>query len=48
MELQSRLVKLPRQNPADRLLVDTALVYDLVFITADQKNLDSDGHEICF
>jgi PIN domain nuclease of toxin-antitoxin system len=46
--IQSRLVKLPHQDPADRFLVATALVYDLTFMTVDQKILDSDRVEICF
>jgi PIN domain nuclease of toxin-antitoxin system len=44
----SRQVKLPHQDPADRFLVATALVYDLTFMTMDQKILDSDRFEICF
>lgn len=46
--VQSRLVKLPHQDPADRFLVATALVYDLTFMTADHKILESDSREICF
>jgi PIN domain nuclease of toxin-antitoxin system len=46
--IQSRQVKLPHQDPADRFLVATALVYDLTFMTVDQKILDSDRVEICF
>ena len=46
--VQSRQVKLPHQDPADRFLVATALVYDLIFMTVDQKILDSDSREICF
>jgi len=39
---------LPHQDPADRFLVATALVYDLILMTVDQKILDSDSREICF
>ena len=46
--VQSRQVKLSHQDPADRFLVATALVYDLIFMTVDQKILDSDSSEICF
>lgn len=33
--LRSREVALPHQDPADRFLVATALVYDLTLVTAD-------------
>jgi PIN domain nuclease of toxin-antitoxin system len=33
--IRSREVALPHQDPADRLLVATALVYDLTLVTAD-------------
>jgi len=46
--VQSRNVKLPHQDPADQFLVATALVYDLILMTVDQKILDSDSREICF
>lgn len=46
--IQSRQVELPHQDPADRFLVATAMVYDLTFMTMDQKILDFDRHEICF
>ena len=39
--LKSREVVLPHQDPADRFLVATALIYDLVFVTADKTILDS-------
>ncbi len=44
----SRQIKLPHQDPADRFLVATALVYDLTFMTLDQKILDFDRFGICF
>ena len=33
--LQSRLVKLPHQDPADRFIAASAAVYDLILVTAD-------------
>jgi PIN domain nuclease of toxin-antitoxin system len=38
---QSRMVNLPHEDPADRLLVATALVYDLTLATADKRLIDS-------
>ena len=38
--IQSRLVELPHQDPADRFLAATALVYALTLVTADQRLLD--------
>jgi len=35
--IQSRVVDLPHQDPADRFLAATALVYDLIFVTADER-----------
>ncbi len=37
--VQSRLVQLAHQNPADRFLAATALVYDLTLVTADARLL---------
>lgn len=34
--IRSRSVELPHQDPADRFLVATALVYDLTFVTVDE------------
>jgi PIN domain nuclease of toxin-antitoxin system len=39
--IQSRYVDLPHQDPADRFLAATALVYDLVLVTADRRLFDS-------
>jgi PIN domain nuclease of toxin-antitoxin system len=39
--LRSREVALPHQDPADRLLVATALVYDLTLVTADATLIES-------
>lgn len=35
--IQSRYVDLPHQDPADRFLAATAMVYDLTLITADKR-----------
>lgn len=39
--IQSRFVKLPHQDPADRFLAATAIVYDLTLVTADTRIIDS-------
>ncbi len=39
--IQSRLVELGHQDPADRFIAATALVHDLVLVTADRRLLDS-------
>ena len=39
--IQSRLVDLPHQDPVDRFLAATALVYDLTLVTADDRLLQS-------
>ena len=39
--LRSREVALPHQDPADRFLVATALVYDLTLVTADDTLIDA-------
>jgi len=35
--IQSRSVDLPHQDPADRFLAATAMVYDLTLVTADTR-----------
>jgi PIN domain nuclease of toxin-antitoxin system len=35
--IQSRFIKLPHEDPADRFLAATAVVYDLTLITADSR-----------
>jgi len=35
--IQSRLVELPHQDPADRFLAATAIVYDLILVTTDTR-----------
>ncbi|MFA6111892.1 MAG: type II toxin-antitoxin system VapC family toxin [Candidatus Latescibacterota bacterium] len=37
--LQSRCVNLGHQDPADRFIAATAMVYDLVLVTADRRLL---------
>jgi len=39
--LQSRAIDLGHQDPADRFLAATALVYDLTLVTADKRLLRS-------
>ena len=39
--VQSRRIELPHQDPADRFLAATAMVYDLVLATADKKIIDN-------
>ena len=39
--IQSRYVGLPHQDPADRFLAATAIVYDLVLVTADRRLIDT-------
>lgn len=37
--IESRMLDLPHQDPADRFLAATALVYDLTLVTADERLL---------
>jgi len=39
--LQSHQVDLPHNDPADRILAATAVVYDLTLVTADERLLKS-------
>ena len=39
--IQSRSLDLPHQDPADRFLATTAIVYDLTLVTADERLLGS-------
>ena len=41
--IQSRFVNLPHQDPADRFLVATAKVYDLILVTADTRIINSEA-----
>jgi len=39
--LRSRTISLPHQDPADRFLAATALVYELTLVTADRRLVDA-------
>ena len=39
--MQSRLIDLPRQDPADRFIAASAAVYDLVLVTADKYLIEA-------
>ena len=39
--IQSRMINLTQEDPADRFLVATALVYDLKLVTADRRIITS-------
>ena len=39
--IQSRFVRLPHQDPADRFLAATAIVYDFILVTADSRILSA-------
>jgi PIN domain nuclease of toxin-antitoxin system len=41
--IQSRVVKLPHQDPADRFLAATAIVYDLTLVTAEERIISADA-----
>ena len=41
--IQSRLVDLPHQDPADRFLAATALVYGLTLVTADKRIIEAEA-----
>jgi PIN domain nuclease of toxin-antitoxin system len=38
--MESRRLHLPHKDPADRFIAATALVYDLILVTSDQKLLE--------
>ncbi len=44
--IQSRIVDLPHQDPADRFLAATAEVYKFVLVTADRRILASRGPQL--
>lgn len=44
--IMSRQIDLPHQDPADRFLAATALVYDLTLATADKRLLNSKQFKI--
>lgn len=39
--IQSRTIDLPHQDPVDRFLAATAIIYDLTLVTADEQLLAS-------
>lgn len=41
--IQSRIIEVPDQDPVDRFLAATALVYDLTLVTADDRLLGARG-----
>jgi PIN domain nuclease of toxin-antitoxin system len=41
--MHSRRVQLPHEDPADRFLAATAVVYDLTLVTADDRMLNASG-----
>ena len=41
--IQSRMVDLPHQDPADRFLAATALVYNLTLLTADKGIIEAES-----
>jgi len=44
--LRSRLVDVPHQDPADRFLAATAVVYGLTLVTADVRLIESRGFSV--
>jgi PIN domain nuclease of toxin-antitoxin system len=42
----SRRIELPHNDPADRFLAATAIVYDLVLVTADKRLLSSGQYSV--
>jgi PIN domain nuclease of toxin-antitoxin system len=44
--IQSRKINLPHQDPADRFLAATAIVYDLTLVTADRRLIDAKSFSV--
>jgi len=44
--IQSRKINLPHQDPADRFLAATAIVYELTLVTADRRLIDAKGFSV--
>lgn len=44
--VQSRSVNLPHQDPADRFLAATAVVYDLTLVTADSRIINAESFAV--
>jgi PIN domain nuclease of toxin-antitoxin system len=44
--IRSRTLSLPHQDPADRFLAASAVVYDLTLVTADERLMESDEYAV--
>lgn len=44
--IQSRKINLSHQDPADRFLAATAIVYDLTLVTADRRLINAKGFSV--
>ncbi len=44
--IQSRKINPPHQDPADRFLAATAIVYDLTLVTANRRLIDAKGFPV--
>lgn len=41
--IRSRVVDLPHQDPVDRFLAATAIIYDLTLVTADERLVEAEA-----
>ncbi|MFH2219588.1 MAG: type II toxin-antitoxin system VapC family toxin [Pseudomonadota bacterium] len=46
ISIQSRSLNLSHEDPADRFLAATAMVYDLTLVTADERLLTADQYAV--
>lgn len=46
VSIQSRMLDLSHEDPADRFLAATAVVYDLTLVTADERLIVSDRYDV--
>lgn len=46
--IQSRRIRLPHQDPADRFIAASAMVYGLTLMTADRALIDGAGEYAVF
>jgi PIN domain nuclease of toxin-antitoxin system len=46
VSIQSRMPDLSHEDPADRFLAATAVVYDLTLVTADERLIVSDRYDV--
>ncbi len=46
--IKSSQIKLPHQDPADRFIVATSIVYNLELLTVDEKIIANDHHKVCY